>query len=309
MARLEQARIVEKDSVLRFPPPLWTELINSRQNATVDWLTPSGPISFLHYDYDSEHVMVVVDPPGADLSASAQIYQSTQALFARIVSSAAHDMRSPLSTLTFNVGVLRNRWKELRTEEIEDLLDEIATSCELQQRSVDAIVRSASATDVVDIPLAQLLDRVGEILRPLFRGDHNQLRIDVDPAATVRGTPLTVEHIFINLFSNAVHSTPDPVTIKVVTAGRSRLVDGEGHNILVMDDGPGIDQQTRERIFDPFFSTKVDGMGMGLGLARQAARQLGGDLRLRETPDPGTCFEVRLLCGADRMFLLEDAAL
>lgn len=218
-------------------------------------------------------------------------------------------MRSPLSTLTFNVGVLRNRFKELREEEIEDLLDEIATSCELQQRSVDAIVRSASATDVVDIPLAGLLDRVAEILRPLFRGDHNQLRVDVDPALTVRGTPLTVEHIFINLFSNAVHSTEAPVTIRVKVDGRSQLADGEVHRILVADDGPGIDQQMRTRIFDPFFSTKVDGMGMGLGLARQAARQLGGDLRLRETGRTGTCFEVRLLCGADRLLLLEDAAL
>lgn len=301
--------MVPSDGELTLPRPLWNELIHARENATVDWITPAGPIAFLHYVFDADHVMVVVDPPGADLSASAQIYQSTQALFARIVSSAAHDMRSPLSTLTFNVGVLRNRWRALREEEIQNLLDEIATSCELQQRSVDAIVRSASATDVVDIPLVQVLDRVSEILRPLFRGDHNRLYIDIDPSATVRGTPLTVEHIFINLFSNAVHSTEDRVTIKVLSGGRTRCADGEVHEILVVDDGPGIDQQTRERIFDPFFSTKVDGMGMGLGLARQAARQLGGDLRLKGTDGPGTCFEVRLLCGADRMLLLEDAAL
>lgn len=74
-ARLEEVHLLSPGATpSRLPEDLWRELIRSRQNATIDWLTSSGPISFAHFVYDEAHILVIVDPPSADLSASAQIY-------------------------------------------------------------------------------------------------------------------------------------------------------------------------------------------------------------------------------------------
>src|SRR5262245_27224328 len=104
---------------------------------------------------------------------SKRILQATQDLFARVVAGAAHDLRSPLSTMTLNVSVLRKRWKELSQKEIEDLLDEIQSCGERQQRSIDAIIKSASISGVVEMELAAALRRVSEILHPMFRSRKN----------------------------------------------------------------------------------------------------------------------------------------
>ena len=64
--------------------------------------------------------------------------------------------------------------------------------------------------------------------------------------------------------------------------------------IAVEDDGPGMDEATRERAFVPFFTTKASGTGLGLSLCERLVCAQSGELELRSKPDEGTCVTVRL---------------
>lgn len=221
---------------------------------------------------------------------SYRLYRAMRHVVAQTIAGAAHDLRSPLASMTFTLGVLRRRWGELQDAERQAMLAELAASCELQLASVDELVDVVSQVDVAEVPLAPLLTRLGERLRPLYRVRKNRLQIDVDASLVVRGAAMTLEHVFVNLLTNAVQSSSSPVHVTV----RVAALDATLVTILVEDDGPGVAHPLRPRVFEPRTSTKHDGSGMGLSLAREAARQLGGDLRLVDS-ERGACFEVSLL--------------
>lgn len=97
-----------------------------------------------------------------------------------------------------------------------------------------------------------------------------------------------------NLVQNALDASPPNGTIEV-SASR----DGDECVIRVCDEGPGIPQRIRDRIFEPFFSTKdrtikTGGMGIGLSLVRQSVLAVGGQVHVHDRPQGGTEFEVRL---------------
>lgn len=97
-----------------------------------------------------------------------------------------------------------------------------------------------------------------------------------------------------NLVQNALDASPPNGTIEV-----SAVLEGEWCVIRVCDEGPGIPERIRERIFEPFFSTKdrtmkTGGMGIGLALVRQSVLAVGGQVTVSDRPGGGTQFEVRL---------------
>jgi signal transduction histidine kinase len=101
--------------------------------------------------------------------------------------------------------------------------------------------------------------------------------------------------VFINLLMNAAQVMPDGGTLSVRTA----LVAGEEIEAAVTDSGPGIPADVRERIFEPFFSTKREGEGTGLGLyiCRNIVAEHEGRLLLESVPGQGATFRVVLPIG------------
>ncbi len=97
-----------------------------------------------------------------------------------------------------------------------------------------------------------------------------------------------------NLVQNAFDASPPSGTITVTT-----MVEGDECVLRVTDEGPGVPDALRQRIFDPFFSTKdrtvkTSGMGIGLSLVRQSVHAVGGSIVVHDRPQGGTAFEVRL---------------
>jgi two-component system NtrC family sensor kinase len=107
------------------------------------------------------------------------------------------------------------------------------------------------------------------------------------------------------LMINAVEAMPDGGRLRISTA---EAVDDPGWVLLsVSDSGPGIPDEVRDRIFDPFFSTKIETKGVGLGLAvvYGIVRRHGGTISIDSTPDTGATFTVRLPRRPARAYLPE----
>src|SRR5690606_3442005 len=87
---------------------------------------------------------------------------------------------------------------------------------------------------------------------------------------------------------NATEAACAPLLVRIAATSRRDLV-----IVDVVDDGPGIPASVRPHVFKPFFTTRVDGTGLGLTMAQEAARELGGDLKLLES-EAGAHFQLRL---------------
>jgi signal transduction histidine kinase len=103
------------------------------------------------------------------------------------------------------------------------------------------------------------------------------------PGPTVIADRRLLERAVVNLVENALQAVGEHGRVAV------RLTSGDGRaSVEVEDDGPGIEPELRERVFEPFFSTKTGGSGLGLALVRKIAQQHGGGVALDSAPGKGT---------------------
>jgi len=146
------------------------------------------------------------------------------------------------------------------------------------------------------VGVREVIDRAAGLLRSAVRDGGHELRIEArDDASWARGNPLVIEQIIVNLIVNAIEGADGPTRV-AITAHAVSDASYERIEIAVHDDGPGVPAELHQRIFEPFFTTKPNGSGLGLTTAREAANDLGGDLRLEAT-ERGAKFVLTLVAG------------
>jgi len=196
----------------------------------------------------------------------------------------AHTLRNPLNTLGLAVEELAGTNPERQ---------ELVAAARAQIRRVDRWLRSFLALGAGDAAAASVLD-LGEILRSAVleavqQGAAVELEIGVEEVP-VEVVDTALRAAVANLLENAAEVSP-PGSSVVVTLERraSEAV------LCIVDHGPGVPEEVRQRLFSPHVTTKVEGSGMGLFLARQLIVELhGGSLELRDAEHGGTVAEVRL---------------
>jgi signal transduction histidine kinase len=105
--------------------------------------------------------------------------------------------------------------------------------------------------------------------------------------------------VFVNVIANALDASQENATVSISTELLTTEVDGDGSRrpfarITIADQGKGMDKATRERIFEPFYSTKKRGTGLGLAIVKQIVEQHGGKISVISAPGQGSRFRIDL---------------
>jgi two-component system heavy metal sensor histidine kinase CusS len=217
----------------------------------------------------------------------------------RFASHAAHELRSPLAALRgeLELALRRPRTTDEYAAAIRAVLDDTNRLIKLSEDLLAMARRAASGERRESRCSAREL--VEEAVdASLARSDAaRQVKLDVEDV-DVRGDRRDLVRMVRNLIDNAVAHAPEGTSVLV----RVRRAPSPGRSDGIMrldveDDGPGVPEPLRERIFEPFFRGDSDrehsGAGLGLGIAREVARAHGGDVEL-ESSAPVTRFVVRL---------------
>jgi signal transduction histidine kinase len=211
--------------------------------------------------------------------------------------NAAHELRAPLTRLRnrLETALEAGRDAEPDSKTLEALLADV----DRLSAMVSGLLRLAHSEGgleperVAEVDLAALLEAVAEFFEPLAEEKGVTLRRGPMHPALVRGDPAWLHQLFANLVDNAVKFTPAGGAVELEAA-----LEGPAVVVKVHDTGRGIAAEDLERIFDPFHrggvSAEVEGVGLGLPLARQIARAHGGDIALDSAPGHGSTFRVRL---------------
>ena len=107
----------------------------------------------------------------------------------------------------------------------------------------------------------------------------------------VRGDRIRLEQILINLLQNALDAIQGMKEARVRVEGAR---EGETVRLSVIDNGPGVDPEIADTLFSPFTSAKPGGLGLGLAIARDIAREFGGDIVHAANPGGGAAFHLLL---------------
>jgi signal transduction histidine kinase len=213
---------------------------------------------------------------------------------------AMHDLNNLIGALVTAASVLRAHVApESRASE---LASEIHTTAE----RAASLVRRTLVTARTERKTERL--EVGAVLRemePLLRriaGEHVSLTIDSsERSGRVAADRDRLEHVVLNLVTNARDATPRGGHIRVTAAELAPDHDGRAYaTITVADTGAGMTHHVRERIFEPFFTTKLLGHGTGLGLpsAQRFASESGGTIAVHSELNRGTAVVLYLPCVA-----------
>lgn len=205
----------------------------------------------------------------------------------------AHQIRTPLSTaLLYANHLTESKLSSTQRQGFGANLLARLRDLDRMTRDMLTFVRSGPLRPR-DVSLTTLFEEVRQTLEgPLREG--RQLRIhNAEAAGMVRGDGQALAGALCNLVENAWQVGGPGVVVEL----SARTLAGDAVEILVEDNGPGIATELRDRIFEPFFSVRHGGTGLGLPLARSVAEAHQGTLRVESGPDAGARFILCLPMG------------
>ena len=224
---------------------------------------------------------------------------SRVSLLGEMTASLAHELNQPLSAIISNANA--GKWSIDRGKEDPATLREILVDVEADGRRAHDIIHNVRNTIKKGdstrrrINLNELVTKVAHIVRP----DAVAYSCEVETSLTkdlplIEGDPVQIQQVLVNLVSNALdamrQTPPGQRKVEISTAGDS---DGKVR-LSVRDHGTGIRTEVHERLFDQFFTTKEQGLGMGLAIVRSIVEAHGGKIDAENVADGGARFHFTL---------------
>ncbi len=220
-----------------------------------------------------------------------ELFRATKhASVGRLAAGVAHEIGNPLASISSLV-------QELQTEDLSSFTKESLTTINQHVHRIARIVRNLGdfarlyprqkvATDLKDI-LENTLN--------LVRYDKNfrkiEIRSNVQDTPPLKIDPDQIQQVFLNLILNARDAMPDGGSLDI-------SVTQSNGNVLMRfaDTGHGIDAEVRDKVFDPFFSTKgpTKGTGLGLSICYSIIKDHGGTIEIDSEKDKGTRFTIKM---------------
>jgi two-component system, NtrC family, sensor histidine kinase HydH len=216
-------------------------------------------------------------------------------LLERLMARLAHEIRNPLSSLDIHVQLLDEDLSALAPEfrtQFTSRLEIIRGELHRLERIVDHFLRLAgpSALELEPVEPTKIVAHVCELLRP--EAAAREITVAFEPPGAlpqITADPVRLTQALLNLLINALQA--------VERKGRIELSISEAPDALlfqVRDNGPGIPAEKLAAIFDPYFTTKPEGSGIGLWIAQQIVTAHGGRLQARNAEGGGALFAMLL---------------
>lgn len=211
------------------------------------------------------------------------------AVMGRMAANLAHQLRTPLSTALIYAAHLSN--SELSTQERSNFAVKTVERLQYLNQLINSMLRFVKGELVKKevVGISVLLSDIQSLILPHMQKKNLQLVVENGG----QGEALTVNYeelcsSLIALLENAIQASP--------VGGRVSLIcnlTADEVLLTVADQGDGVDIANEERLFEPFFTTRVEGTGLGLAIAHSAIKQMG-DVQVKSLADRGSEFIIRL---------------
>jgi C4-dicarboxylate-specific signal transduction histidine kinase len=223
-------------------------------------------------------------------------------MMGELAASVAHEVNQPLTGIVSN-GSACIRFLAGRSPNVEEALEAVRDIVRDGKRAGEVIARIRALTKRAETPKARLdlNETIREVL--LLVGDearkngvavHTQFADGLSPVFADR---VQMQQVLLNLLINAIEAMNGLSGRARELAIRTRNLEGGRVQVTVEDSGTGLDAGAISRIFEPFYTTKSSGMGMGLSISRSIVQSHGGRLWATANEGPGTSFHFELPAG------------
>jgi signal transduction histidine kinase len=205
----------------------------------------------------------------------------------QLAAGLAHEIKNPLAGIH---GVLELLRDDATDDAQSKLYDEMLSELDRVNGTIHSLLGFArpAPANRVSTDIAQLVEGTVKLLRPGLTKRSIQLDISITPdLCEFHVDPDQIRQVLVNLISNAADAIDRGGTISVRA---TEFPDGKGVIIAVEDDGSGISEEGLGGIFEPFYTTKFSGTGLGLAVARSLVDKHGGRIEVESAVGAGTTF-------------------
>jgi len=249
---------------------------------------------------DRGQIVTLVDATEAAESERTLRRSESLAAVGRATTQVAHEIRNPLGSIRLGVSMLRdsvNDQDALNTIELVERgikhlnklvvdVTQFSRQKELERSTVDL---HESLERSIDLVSDKILEKKATVEKHFAGGP-----------IVGQWDPYQLRQVFVNLIANAVDASQENAAVLISTEVLAPETNGAGQQpktyarITIADHGKGMDKATRDRIFEPFFSTKKRGTGLGLAIVKQIVEQHGGRISVASNPGEGSKFKIDL---------------
>lgn len=217
-----------------------------------------------------------------------------------LVGGVAHEIRTPLTYLGTNLAILEinleRAYQELPPDKATPLKAKLDERLADARESIDRVTRIVedlrkftrlkSGHDRVEASLDALVHDAVELFRATHRGEI-AVRDRLAPTAPIRADRVQIQQVVLNLMQNALDAKPSDDAIRIRT-----LDAPEGAILLVEDHGHGIPPDVQARMWEPFYTTKTEGSGLGLSIVKRILDQHDATVEVASVAGKGTTFRI-----------------
>jgi C4-dicarboxylate-specific signal transduction histidine kinase len=216
-----------------------------------------------------------------------------------LAASIAHEINQPLAAVVNNANAGLRWLNNLppNTEEVRAALRRIVNDGERGGSIIESIraMLKKGVRERTQLNLNELICDVTRLTQGQFQRYGVSIRSELaDDLPSVLADRIQLQQVTLNLFMNAAEAMLSISDRERLVCVRSKKHDGDGALIAVEDSGPGVAPEDAKRIFEAFFTTKAEGMGMGLSICRSIIESHGGRITVAKAVPQGTVFQVTL---------------
>ncbi len=211
----------------------------------------------------------------------------------KMVSVLAHEIKNPLTSIRSSIQFIAKKLTyDTELQLTHDLIDEVDRIGQITHEMLEMTNPTVSKIESIDI--SELLNKLVRLNDNLMKEKKIDFAIEnkLTDKRPVLGNETALMRVFSNLLSNSINALKETIYPKIEI---DILPTADGVVIGWNDNGIGMTEKVMNRAFEPFFSTKSGGYGLGLAFCRKLLKQLNSDLRVTSNPGVGTRFTFKLI--------------
>ena len=215
-----------------------------------------------------------------------------------MASSLAHELNQPLGAITnyASAALTLMQMGKLSESDCAQAFNKVSNQAERAAAIIKRIRSFAKRTapEMTPTPVQKLIDETMELALIQAKKRDATVKLDISPeVSSVVCDAVMIEQLLLNLLKNAMEAA-EPCENHEITLTVKPIESEHQVAFEISDHGPGIPADVKAKLFEPFFSTKAEGMGIGLNICRSIAEMHQGRLRVEDNPGGGTIFILTL---------------